>query len=209
VDSDRLFLESLAGNRPALSDVAIVGWAIDAETGRGVIERLAPDVALLAGDCFVSGFRALGEITSVRLARCRLAIFADFLSESQLEVALAFPGSSLLSRRSSLSELADHIRAIGRGRRCIAHQLQLRLDVDARSGNTTVERRRRLRDFTNRQLEVLAMLAQGERVREIARKLDLSEKAVESHKYRLMSRLGLHDRVELCRWAIREGIIEP
>lgn len=209
IDSNRLFLESLAGNRAVLNEIAVVGWALDIQTGLKVLERAAPDVALLSGDCFAAGARALGELPAIRLTECRLAIFADSLSESQLETALSFPSVSLLSRASSLGELADQLRGVGRGQRQIAHQLQLQFRIDTRSGRSVVERRRLLQGFTHRQLEVLALLAQGERVKDIALKLEVSEKAVESHKYRLMSRLGLHDRVELCRWAIREGLIEP
>jgi DNA-binding NarL/FixJ family response regulator len=56
---------------------------------------------------------------------------------------------------------------------------------------------------------VLLRIAEGRRVAEVAADLHISEKAVESHKYRIMKAIGASDRVDLCRWAIREGFIQP
>jgi DNA-binding NarL/FixJ family response regulator len=208
VDSNRLFLESLSGNRSVLDEIAFVGWALEIPTAVDLIHRTQPHLVLLAGECFADGGLALLDLPRVRLRQCHLAIFADVLTEPQLEAALTCPTASLLSRRSSLSEFADQLRAAGRGRRCIAHQLQLCISSERRTGRPLVERRRRLQNFSRQQLDLLTLLAQGVRVKDIAERLNLSEKSVESHKYRLMNRLQIHDRVELCRWAIREGLIE-
>ena len=56
--------------------------------------------------------------------------------------------------------------------------------------------------------EVLRFLAQGHSVKEVATKMHLSAKSVDSHKYRIMKKLGIHDRVHLTRFAIREGLLE-
>lgn len=63
--------------------------------------------------------------------------------------------------------------------------------------------------LTRRQLEILRFLAMGDSVREVAKKLHLAPKSVEGHKYRIMKRLGIHNRVHLCRFAIRNGVISP
>jgi DNA-binding NarL/FixJ family response regulator len=62
--------------------------------------------------------------------------------------------------------------------------------------------------LTDRQWDVLLRIAEGRRVAEVAQALSISEKAVESHKHRIMRVVGAADRVDLCRWAIREGLIE-
>jgi DNA-binding NarL/FixJ family response regulator len=66
-----------------------------------------------------------------------------------------------------------------------------------------------LQKLTDRQWDVLLRIAEGRRVAEVAADLHISEKAVESHKYRIMKAIGASDRVDLCRWAIREGFIQP
>lgn len=66
-----------------------------------------------------------------------------------------------------------------------------------------------LSTLTARQLEVLRHLAKGRTVKEIARILEVSPKSVDCHKYRLMNKLDIHDRVELARYAFREGLTVP
>jgi DNA-binding NarL/FixJ family response regulator len=69
--------------------------------------------------------------------------------------------------------------------------------------------RRRLRKLTPRQLEVLRLVAAGHTTREIARRLKLSAKTVESHRGEIMKRLAMHDVVALVRYAVRVGLVPP
>ena len=72
---------------------------------------------------------------------------------------------------------------------------------------TAIERRELLGKLTARQVEVLRLVAEGHRTREIADKLSLSIKTVESHRGELMKRLGMHDVVSLVRYALRSGLV--
>ena len=72
---------------------------------------------------------------------------------------------------------------------------------------TAMERREPLAKLTARQVEVLRLVAEGHRTREIADKLSLSIKTVESHRGELMKRLGMHDVVSLVRYALRSGLV--
>ena len=60
--------------------------------------------------------------------------------------------------------------------------------------------------FVGSAARILRHLARGLSVKEIGVRLGRSEKSIDSHKYRIMHKLGIHDRVELCRYAIREGL---
>jgi DNA-binding NarL/FixJ family response regulator len=73
--------------------------------------------------------------------------------------------------------------------------------------STAMERRQPLGKLTARQVEVLRLVAEGHRTREIADKLSLSIKTVESHRGELMKRLGMHDVVSLVRYALRSGLV--
>jgi DNA-binding NarL/FixJ family response regulator len=72
------------------------------------------------------------------------------------------------------------------------------LDRDERSG-----------ELTQRELEVVKLIAEAHTNKQIAQILNLSEKTVESHRGNVLSKLGMRDRVELVRYAIRRGLIEP
>ena len=70
-----------------------------------------------------------------------------------------------------------------------------------------IEKRTPLSKLTSRQIEVLRLVAEGHRTREIANQLSLSVKTVESHRGEVMKRLGMHDVVSLVRYAMRVGLI--
>jgi DNA-binding NarL/FixJ family response regulator len=71
------------------------------------------------------------------------------------------------------------------------------------------ERSEELELLTPRELEVLKLIAEGHSSKEIATVLVLSIKTVESHRAHILSKLGMRDRVDLTRYAIRRGLIEP
>ena len=70
-----------------------------------------------------------------------------------------------------------------------------------------MEKRAGLTKLTGRQIEVLRLVAEGRRTREIAERLNLSVKTVESHRGEVMKRLEMHDVVSLVRYALRVGLI--
>jgi len=63
--------------------------------------------------------------------------------------------------------------------------------------------------LTNRELEVLRLMAEGLRTREIAEQLDVSFKTAACHRYRVLQKLRVDSTVSAVRWAIRQGIVEP
>ena len=69
--------------------------------------------------------------------------------------------------------------------------------------------RRRLEKLTPRQMEVLRLMAEGLTTPEIARRLALSTKTVETHRGEIMKRVGIHDLVGLVRYAVRVGLVSP
>ena len=71
------------------------------------------------------------------------------------------------------------------------------------------EERERYDGLTEREREVLTLIAQGLTNQQIAQKLFISIKTVQTHRAHILEKLGLHDRTELVRYAIRKGLIEP
>lgn len=208
IDRDPLLIESLSTQRSHWQGIEFVGC----RTGFDVdsmefLERVSPKVVLTDVLSFSAGYHQLVNHLNIRLGRSRLGVFADTLSDSQIELAVTGGVRGLFSRSEPVSMLAAGLQDLAGGHYYVAASLQHRVARDPRSGRFVVHRRSHLADLSNRQLEVLVQLAEGRRVKEIATSMRLSEKAIESHKYRLMNRLGIHDRVALCRWAIREGLI--
>ncbi|MEZ6067120.1 MAG: response regulator transcription factor [Planctomycetaceae bacterium] len=208
ITRNRLLLECLPDRRGPLDKIEIVGRALSFDRAEGLLMRLAPSILLLDAPAFLAGFRSLGEIPSIRLGQTRLAVMAEDLTDTQLEIAMACGVDGLLSARDALSDLAADLIAVAGGEVRTSPSLSDKVAIDPRTGRRHLRRRTHAAKLSRKQLDVLIQLASGRRVKDIAQLLDLSEKSVESQKYRLMNRLGFSDRIELCRWAIREGLIQ-
>lgn len=161
---------------------------------------------LLLDECFSgSDLLVIGRQLPVRLKECRIGLFADRLSSRQLQLAAGHV-HGMLSRHCNIQILLSELENLAAGRLVISRGLQNRVQID-RDKSFNVTMIGKVERLTDRQLEVLIRIASGMSAKETARELHITEKAVESHKYRLMRSLNLGNRLELCRWAIREGII--
>lgn len=164
-----------------------------------------PKVLLLDEEFATSHLQAIARQLPVRLGDCVIGLFADRLSCRQLHMASSYV-AGLLSRQTSVQTFMSELDVLASGRKVVSDSLEPRVKVNKRK-RFEVMMVEKIQNLTNRQLEVLIRIAQGMTAKEAASDLHITEKAVESHKYRLMRVLGVRDRIELCRWAIREGII--
>ena len=207
IDSSQAFLESLPLALHRFEILKVTARASSMEQGIALIQEFSPDVTLVDGRIYQHGFRDLSSQLSIRLGECRVVVFANSMTDAQLEIAAQNHVCGFLSGQDSTAEIAESILRSASGEISISESLHDRLNLAG--DKVEVARRSDLGSLSNRQLEVLTHLAHGLRVKEIAELMQLSNKAVESHKFRIMSRLQIRDRVKLCRWAIREGLIDP
>ncbi len=107
-------------------------------------------------------------------------------------------------KRQAYEELLDAIRAVERGEPFLTPEAQRALIKDVLGEGTG-----RTSELTPREEEVVKLVAEAHTNKEIAEVLHLSEKTVENHRSNAMRKLGMRDRVELVRYAIRRGLIEP
>ena len=125
--------------------------------------------------------------------------------ERYLFEALRAGASGYVLKSEADHDLVDAIRAVMRGEPFLTNSAQRSLVrewmTDASAGPTE--------PLTPREQEVLKLIAEAHTNREIGEILHLSEKTVESHRGNLLRKLGMRDRVELVRYAIRRGLIEP
>ena len=147
------------------------------------LERFAPDVVLC--DHALERFNARSALQHIRAARpvIPLIIVTGALTE-ELVVDYIRAG------------VADYVSKTNLGR--------LRPAIEA-----ALVARRRLEQLSPRQVEVLRLLVEGQSTSEIARRLELSVKTVETHRMAVMDRLGLHDLPALVRFAIHVGLVPP
>ena len=112
-------------------------------------------------------------------------------------------------KTDSLASLLTAVQKVAGGGTFFSEPIRERLSLDPVTGQLTAQFESRLSQLSDRQIEVLRNLAFGLSVKDVARRMHISVKSVDSHKYRIMQALGIHDRVDLARYAIREGLVCP
>jgi DNA-binding NarL/FixJ family response regulator len=108
-------------------------------------------------------------------------------------------------KRAADKDLIDAVRTVADGRTFLSDEAQrVLMDEWLEGGSTDVDD-----GLTPRELEVVKLIAEAYTNRQIAETLKLSEKTVESHRTNVFGKLGMRDRVEIVRYAIRRGLVEP
>lgn len=171
------------------------------------IRSQRPQVVLIGERLIVSGLRDVFSELAVRLGETRIAVFADALTDRQLDLIANNRVTGMLSRADAVKKISEQLSQIAAGTAVLSEHLNARIQL-LRDGNFRCTASAQMQKLTDRQWDVLLNIAEGRRVSEVAEALSISQKAVESHKYRIMRVIGATDRVDLCRWAIREGLIE-
>ncbi len=171
------------------------------------IRSQRPQVVLIGERLIVAGLRDVFTDLAVRLGETKIAVFADSLTDRQLDLIANNRVTGMLSRSDSVKKISEQLSQVAAGTTVLSEHLNTRLQL-SRDGNFKCMASAQMQKLTDRQWDVLLNIAEGRRVSEVADALSISQKAVESHKYRIMRAIGATDRVDLCRWAIREGLIE-
>jgi len=198
-DGVRMVLESQEGFR-------VVGTADNGADAVQLADDLQPDIAVLdVAMPNMNGLEATREITQ-RCPNTRVVILSMYDNEEYLREALRAGAAAYVLKRAAAKELVSAIQTVRQGESYLDPALTRTLISDY---VRQVERVDEAPDsLTDRELEVLKLVAEGFTNRQIALKLTISIKTVQTHRANLMDKLNLHDRTELVRYAIRRGLIQ-
>ena len=180
----------------------------EAEAGLEAVARTHaehPDVAVL--DVSMPRLTGLQAARQIRAHHDDVAVLMLSMHEDDgyFFDALEAGASGYVSKRGADSDLVEAIRTVAGGRAFLSSRTQAAL-----MRQWLEDGRRHPKDeLTPRELEILKLIAEAHTNRQIADALNLSEKTVESHRGNVLAKLGMRDRVELVRYAIRRGLVEP
>ncbi len=190
------------------SDMQIIGEAGSAAEALQAVERLQPDVVLLdIGLPDISGIEVARQVKqrSPATAIVALTIHED---EEYFFKMLEAGAVGYVPKRAAPEELIQAIHAAASGEVYLYPSLAKLLVKDFLTSEGGARSARALDGLTDREQEVLALLAEGEGNPEIADRLGISPKTVSRHRENIMRKLNLHSRSELVKYAIRKGIIQ-
>jgi DNA-binding NarL/FixJ family response regulator len=196
-----------AGMRLILSaqtDIEVIGDVDTGEAALPLIRRLRPDIVLC--DLHLPGLSGL-EVTE-RLTRGGhgpRVIIVSVLEDGPMPRRLLEAGASgYVGKAGDAHELLDAIREVARGKRYLAHAVARGIALSGVVGGATP-----IDSLTARELEIGLLMAQGIRQNDIAQRLSLSPKTVNTHKSRLFDKLGIGDTVALVRTLKQHGLLDP
>lgn len=200
-DDHTLLRQTLSLVFTTAGDIELLADVHDASAAIEAARTHKPDVLVL--DLNMPGLRPLSAVPEIIRAspETRVLVLTAHLHDGFIEEAIKAGASGYLTKTQPLEILVDAVRKIAAGQKFYSADVRDRL---GHGGERT-----RGSSLSPREREVRSMIAQGLSKKEIADKLDLSVKTVEKHVGAVMGKLDLHDRVDLARYAIREGIVTP
>jgi two-component system response regulator NreC len=208
VDDHAIVREGLRLVLSAEPTIEVIGEAEDGRQALDLADKLRPDVVVM--DIAMPNLNGLEATRQIRRRTPEVQVVILTMHENRLyslEIAKAGASGCVL-KRSMGKELVTAIQAAARGESYFSPAIAAAVLDDYRrlASHPTPDE---VHPLTEREREILQLIAEGQTNREIADLLTLSIKTVQAHRANIMEKLGAHDRTELVKYAIRTGMIEP
>jgi len=205
-DDHALFREGVKSILNAQPDIEVVGEASDGKEAVDTALRLYPDVVLMDISMPVlKGFEAARRIKKAR-PDIHVLILTVYDDEDMVARCLDAGASGYVLKDSPPLQLVYAVQTVYRGQQYMSPRVLTGVVRQYISQPTEFKGGYEL--LSDREREILVLLAEGHSLKDIATRLTLSVKTVDAHKVNLMRKLDLHDRGELIRYAIRKRLVE-
>lgn len=196
VDDHPVLHEGIAAMLESEADLAVVGGAADAESGLDAFRRLRPDVTLM--DLKMPGMGGLKGVRALRaeFPAAKIAVLTTFRGDANVREAIGAGAAGYLLKTTLRGELVACIRKVHAGGRYLCADVSA--DIATYLGSEPL---------TERELLILAMIAEGQENKRIGAKLEISSETVKSHLTRIFEKLGAHNRTQAVHIALRRGML--
>ena len=205
VDDHAILREGVRALLRTQDDIEVVGEASNGEEALVVVQKLDPDVVLM--DIAMPGLGGIEATIEMKKlgARAKILIMSQYEDREYVRRLLKAGVSGYVLKKSAGSELANAVRAVYRGG----------LVLDPEVARTAMEEANPAapgaadpyESLTDREKQVLKLVAEGKSNKEVAEVLGIGVKTAMSHREHVMEKLGVHNRTELVRFAIKRGVI--
>jgi DNA-binding NarL/FixJ family response regulator len=185
-------------------DMQVVAEAADGVEAVALALRERPDICVL--DVAMPRMTGLQATVEIRLHAPEISVLVLSMHDDEryLYEALQAGAAGYVLKREADTVLVEAVRAVARGEPFMTNAAERSLVREWMQDDSSGP----VEPLTLREREVLKLIAEAHTNREIGEVLHLAEKTVESHRANLLRKLGMRDRVELVRYAIRRGLIE-
>lgn len=204
-DDHQLFRDGLRTLLGQQADMEVVGEAIDGLSAVDAAAKLRPDVLLM--DISMSGLNGLEATRRIVADGLTIRVIMLSMHADQRYVNESFRAGALgyVLKDSAIGDLLAAIRTVARGRRYLSGVLADRVigEYIELAGERSPSA---FSTLSSRERQVLQLLAEGTRTKEMATQLGVSVKTIETYRKQIMDKLDIHSVAELTKYAIREGI---
>lgn len=192
-----------------VEDLIVVGEAEDGQAALEKTKELHPDVVIL--DLFIpliSGFEVT-KMVRKEFPEVHVMILTAYEQEEYLCQALAFGADGYLLKSAEKDELIAGVRAVSKGDRAFSPRIK-EFIVKGYLANRDHNKSSQLPSvsLTTREKEILELVAQGLTNQQIAQKLFISSRTIDTHRTNIMHKLGVHDVAHLVRYALEHGLVD-
>jgi len=208
VDDHEIVRAGLRMLLQAQPDIEIVAEADNGRDAVAKVRELQPDIVLM--DISLPDMDGFEATQQIKRARPKTAVLALTMHESDdyFFKMLQAGASGYVPKKAAPTDLVTAIRTVREGGVFLYPALAKSLVRDYMGRATEGSERAALDGLTEREQEVLKLIADGSTNQEIANQLTISVKTVERHRANIMGKLNLHSRTELVKYAIRKGLID-
>ncbi|MER6167163.1 response regulator [Streptomyces violaceorubidus] len=197
----------------AMPDIEVVGEAVNGREAVAKVRELAPDVVLMDIRMpELNGIEATREIVAAD-GTSKVLVLTTFDLDEYVYQALRAGASGFLLKDASARQLADGVRVVASGEALLAPSVTKRLITEFSKLSDTPRLMSSARaaygDLTERETEVLVLIAQGLSNSEIAERLVVAESTIKTHVSRILVKLGLRDRTQAAVFAYEARLVTP
>ncbi|MEU3843216.1 response regulator transcription factor [Streptomyces sp. NPDC028635] len=192
-------------------DIEVIGQAVDGRDAVARVAELAPEVVLM--DIRMPEMDGIEATRRIKAAapEVKVLVLTTFDLDEYVYEALRSGAAGFLLKDASADQLAEAVRVVAAGDALLAPGITKRLitEFTRLDGTPRAPLKERIADLTERETEVLALIAQGLSNAEIAQRLVVAEQTVKTHVGRILVKLGLRDRTQAAVFAYESGLVRP
>jgi DNA-binding NarL/FixJ family response regulator len=207
VDDHTLVRDGIRALLALVADIKVIGEAANGKEALEKVKKLAPDVVLMdLAMPIMSGLESTRRIRK-RFPGTKVLALTQYEDREYVVPTIEAGARGFVSKAAAFSELASAIQAVYQGGSFLSPIAAAAIVEECQQKITMEGEKDSYQNLTDREREMLKLVAEGYTAKEIADMLVISLRTVETHKTNLMKKLNIHNKADLIRFAIRKGII--
>jgi two-component system response regulator NreC len=207
VDDHTIVRDGISSLLALAGDIEVVGEAANGREGLEKAAKLQPDVVLMDISMPIMGGLEATRRIHKEFPEIKILILTQYDDKEHVFPAIQAGASGFISKTAASSELTAGVRAVAAGESYLSPAIAKLFVEDYQRVAPLEDKDDPYKALTDRERDMLKLVVEGYKTRQIAEMLAITPKTVEAHKASLMKKLGIHSNLELVKYALRRGII--